>query len=195
MQKGKVLLHPLNGDCFINHVPITTPGRLRQGKSASSTHLFSTQLLPVAGDLLQLGGSAVFRFNNPKEAKKLRKRHSVRECVLPVEPPHSEVLPLQEGLLDPNRLVQQHQHKRARIRSSPHTSFAPHTPSPPLTSAAVTVVELQSEAVVRASGPSPSPISFASSGSVPSCPHLHDNIFSPCRLQKRSQRSHLFLPL
>ena len=32
-----------------------------------------------AGDLLQLGASAVFRFNNPQEAAKLRKRQSVSE--------------------------------------------------------------------------------------------------------------------
>ena len=31
------------------------------------------------GDLLQLGASAVFRFNNPQEAAKLRKRQSVSQ--------------------------------------------------------------------------------------------------------------------
>ena len=35
----------------------------------------------IPGDLLQLGASAVFRFNNPHEAAKLRRRQSVSEHV------------------------------------------------------------------------------------------------------------------
>ena len=35
----------------------------------------------MAGDLLQLGASAVFRFNNPHEAAKLRRRQSVSPCL------------------------------------------------------------------------------------------------------------------
>lgn len=37
------------------------------------------------GDLLQLGASAVFRFNNPQEAAKLRKRQSVSRAASLVE--------------------------------------------------------------------------------------------------------------
>ena len=37
--------------------------------------------LMIPGDLLQLGASAVFRFNNPHEAAKLRRRQSVSEPV------------------------------------------------------------------------------------------------------------------
>jgi hypothetical protein len=116
VQRRKVVLHPLNGDCFINRVLVTTPGRLRQG------------------DLLQLGGSAVFRFNHPQEAKRLRKRHS-------------------EGLLDANRLAR---HRRARTRSRLHTLSSP-PPSPTTASPAVSVVELHSETVLRACDPTSPP--------------------------------------
>jgi hypothetical protein len=31
VQRGRVLLHPLDGDCYINRCRVTSPGRLRQG--------------------------------------------------------------------------------------------------------------------------------------------------------------------
>ncbi|CAI8050074.1 Kinesin-like protein Klp98A [Geodia barretti] len=137
VQRGKVVLHPLNGECFINRVLVTTPGRLRQG------------------DLLQLGSSAVFRFNHPQEAKRLRKRHS-------------------EGLLGANRLAR---HRRARTRSTPHTLSSP-PPSPTTASPATSVVELHSEAVLRACDPTSPPATSLTFSQV-----------------QRSQKSHLALPL
>ena len=32
LEKGKVVLHPLNGDCYINHSKVAFPSRLRQGE-------------------------------------------------------------------------------------------------------------------------------------------------------------------
>lgn len=115
IQRGRVLLQPLGGECYINHCRVMSLGRLRQG------------------DLLQLGGSAVFRFNHPQEAKRLRKRHS-------------------DGLLDPRRPARQRHYKRVKFQDTPCShglSTCQSSPKP------VTVMELQSRAVVRATEHSP----------------------------------------
>ena len=44
--------------------------------------LLLTNFILKIGDLLQLGASAVFRFNNPHEAAKLRRRQSVSQIQL-----------------------------------------------------------------------------------------------------------------
>lgn len=57
-KRNKAVLHPLKGDCRVNHSRLRRPTKLSQG------------------DLVQLGSSTVFRFNHPQEADKMRRRQS-----------------------------------------------------------------------------------------------------------------------
>ena len=112
--------------------------------SSSSSDPFSH---PPTGDLLQLGGSAVFRFNHPQEAKRLRKRHSVSvSCALTQQMVVGGCgytdIHTQEGLLDHRRLARHHTRPPHSLPTSPHR---PGVKS-------VTVMELQSQAVVQATG-------------------------------------------
>ena len=132
VERGRVILHPLNGDCFINHCRITSSGRLRQGKPSHlpSPLFLHPPSLSYIGDLLQLGSSAVFRFNHPQEARRLRRRHSVRSVsVSSAENPiYSGSLNTQERLLDCHKLTnRRHCLKRNRVQSTPILSLPLHS--------------------------------------------------------------------
>ena len=100
----------------------------------------------------------MFRFNHPYEAKRLQKRHSVSMISSYNHCRVTRVPCVQEGLLDPHRLAKKHHHKSIRFPSTlPHQQ--------PTNLSSVTVVELQSQAVVQATAHSPSAISVTSPGS------------------------------